>query len=277
MHISSVEYTDFLHREFQKRKERNSSYSMRAFGRDLGIAPQQLCKIMLGRCGLSSSKVDIIVKKMSLSDYEAKLFRLLVESKHSRSSSLRQKAEQESKFLIAEKILKTVDANECPEFLQWYMAPIVLLTELEDFKPNHKYIAKKLSISEKTASKAIALLFEKGFLIADENGRWTAGKNNYAFVGNKLSSLLRKQYSDLIDKAQKSVHQEPFQFRDITSSIMTIDPDDLDLLREEIKKFRHSFLKKSSETLKKPKRIYGLNIQFFPIDQIQDQEKESNL
>ena len=51
MHHST--YHDLINEEFEKRKQINSAYSLRAFARDLGISAPRLSQILNKKQGLS--------------------------------------------------------------------------------------------------------------------------------------------------------------------------------------------------------------------------------
>ncbi|MFS4460461.1 helix-turn-helix domain-containing protein [Bdellovibrio sp. HCB2-146] len=62
----SAFYRTYLKEELQRRKERNSRYSLRAFAKTLSIDNGQLSKIISGKALLSVDLADNISKKLKL-------------------------------------------------------------------------------------------------------------------------------------------------------------------------------------------------------------------
>jgi plasmid maintenance system antidote protein VapI len=65
---------EILTEALRERKLANSSYSLRAFARDLKISPQQLSNVLSGRRGLSVPVAERIAAKLGLSVHEAEIF-----------------------------------------------------------------------------------------------------------------------------------------------------------------------------------------------------------
>ena len=62
MRTNLNELKDFLDKEFSKKVSFNSSYSKRAFARDLGISPSVLSEFQSGKRELSFQNIDKIFK-----------------------------------------------------------------------------------------------------------------------------------------------------------------------------------------------------------------------
>lgn len=66
---------EFLVGEFNRRKERNASYSMRAFARDIGIAKTNVSAVLNGLRKLSRSNVAILATSLNLDEETLEKFK----------------------------------------------------------------------------------------------------------------------------------------------------------------------------------------------------------
>lgn len=101
---SAIEAPEFTAREFvsailRRRQNRNAAYSLRAFARDLEIAPAHLSQVLNGKRRLSPDLASRLASKLSLNirqteyvwlltQYEAKSFSTLKDVLKSRLSEI---------------------------------------------------------------------------------------------------------------------------------------------------------------------------------------------
>ncbi len=64
------DYRDILKQELSKRQKNNPSYSLRAFGRDIELAPSKLSEIISGKQGMSQASGKKVVEKLRLNQEE---------------------------------------------------------------------------------------------------------------------------------------------------------------------------------------------------------------
>lgn len=87
-------YRAILLDNYNRRKARNSSYSLRAFGRDLGLSSSRLSEILSGKTGISLNRGIGIAQRLGLEGDEKNLFLDLIEAEHARSGISRSLARQ---------------------------------------------------------------------------------------------------------------------------------------------------------------------------------------
>ena len=83
--MQNVYYLQKLKEEFSRRKRANSVYSLRAYGRDLGIHPSTLSQVISGKRSLPVKTVKRVTEGLRLRATERTLF---VESVSRRSTTL---------------------------------------------------------------------------------------------------------------------------------------------------------------------------------------------
>lgn len=83
------DYREYLRDELGRRTQTRQQYSMRAFARDLSIAPQNLSMILKGKKNISSEAGIEIAKKLRLSEEETSYFHDLVALSLAKTENLR--------------------------------------------------------------------------------------------------------------------------------------------------------------------------------------------
>jgi uncharacterized protein (TIGR02147 family) len=261
----AITYQHFLFSEFEGRKSRNPGYSLRAFARDLGLAAPKLSEILRGKCGLSEASARRLVIKLGLTDNEAEVFINLVVLKHGRRSQEREAAKENLK-----KLKNAVDFNEISLesfkiLADWYHFAILELTEIQDFKSDSAWIAKKLKITKDLAEKAITRLFDFGLLAQKKDGSWYQTKATLATPSGVPSTAIRSHHRQILNQASDALLDVPVAERDFSATTMAIASDQLEDVQKMIKKFRRELAAKLAKAPEKD-RVYCLALQFFPFD-----------
>ena len=261
---SEISYQHFLLSEFESRKSRNAGYSLRAFARDLDVAAPKLSEILRGKCGLSEASALRISGKIGLSLTETQLFVDLVNAKHSRSKVLKQKAQEKLKSSTAYASYSELSLDTFKIISDWSHFAILELTEVENFKSNHKWIAKKLDLPLAHVESAVERLLDFG-LLENVAGKWVQTQKSLSTPSGVPSSEIKKYHRQILSKAEKSLTEDEISTRDFSAMTMAIPEDAFAEIQNEIKMFRrmisNKYLKKDKKT-----RVYSLAIQLFPLD-----------
>lgn len=86
------DFRKFLRDELKRRHQRNPSYSLRAFARDLKLSASRLCEVLNGHGTLSRMSAVKLAETMGLNDAEAAYFVDLVDQENPRSATRRDEA-----------------------------------------------------------------------------------------------------------------------------------------------------------------------------------------
>ena len=106
---SSIFHIERIKAAFDDRRQRNPSYSLRSFARDLELSPSALSALLNGKKGISKQKALIVSQKIGLSRSEGMVFLLSVVSHHGKSPELRNQAKQ--------KLQRTLEKHLSTEYL----------------------------------------------------------------------------------------------------------------------------------------------------------------
>jgi uncharacterized protein (TIGR02147 family) len=257
-------YHDLLREEFDRRRQVNSAYSLRAFARDLGISAPRLSQVLSRKQGLSIEAARALSKKLRISESERDWFCDSVGALHARSRS--QRSRHEEKFQQYRQLAQAYSELQLEYFKvisDWYHFAILELTHLSDFKSDPDWIAERLGISPLEASEAIARM--KGLeLLGEENGRLVDRFRSLQTENDVPSSALKKFHSQLIQKALSAMYEQDVQEREISSSILSIRRDRLPEFKQKIRKFMREFNSEPEESQGKD-AVFCLSLQFHEI------------
>jgi uncharacterized protein (TIGR02147 family) len=176
-----------LRRELEQRMTRNPRYSLRAFAKDMKVAPALMSDILNGKRGLSRESATALSKRLGFTKTETEVFCDLVESKHARSKIVRLQATARLKDRAAQGVVLkflTLDQEKFNLLSDWYHLAIVELMKTPNYKDDPAWIAKRLGLAAHQVSTALERM-EKLSVIVKQNGR-------YVFKESERSALHSK-------------------------------------------------------------------------------------
>lgn len=263
--VVELTYQHYILTEFQERKSRNPSYSLRAFARDVGVAAPKLSEILRGKKGLSEASARKLAPRLGLSKEESDLFVNLVIAKHARRQHEREGAEERLKQLTTRLRFNEASLDSFKVISDWYHFAILELCDLPDFQSSPSWIAKRLQISEKIATEAVHRLFDLGLLAEKKKGQWYQTEAVLATPSGIPSSAIRNHHRQVLTKAEEALTKFSVEERDFSATTLAVSESHLEEARKMIKTFRRDLAKKLSEAPRKD-RVFCLSIQFFPLD-----------
>lgn len=256
-------YKLFLEHELARRCEKNPRYSLRSFARALGLNPASLSRVLTGKRPLAWKAAQRLLKVLDLSPAEERSFLLsVVEESKSRKlqrlpSDLKQhlKGEVPQGMEVSFETFKTIS--------DWEHYAIRQLTCVKGFRPQAKWIAGQLGITETQSKLAVERLLRVG-LLKKENGTFKKTDDDLIVESpNLTSSALKKHQKQLLQKAADSIENDPIDTRSMSSLTLAIDPAKLPLAKKMISDFEALLGEALSEGERN--QVYQMQISFFPL------------
>ena len=244
---------------------RNASYSLRAFARDLELSASSLSLVMNGKQGLSRVAAERIAERIGFHTEEKEYFCNLVDQIHARSKKAKNRAQRQlNDFDHADHILNLETFRAMSD---WYYFAILELTSLEKFQKSSgtpQWIAKQLGLTVKVCETAIERMKKIGFLEV-VNGKVQQTVGFLATPSGVPSAALKNYHQQVLVKAQAAVIEQSVEERDLSAIVLTMNREDLEWARGEIKSFRRSLMERLE---KNPKRdqVYCLAVQLFGLE-----------
>lgn len=240
---TEYEYRNVLKAEFQKRLSKNPQYSLRAFSRDLSIAPQMLSDVLNEKKDLSLDSAAEITNKLSLNPLSTQNFLDSITLKSCKSDLAKkiilQRMDERNQSLIG---AKSLNAELFKVISDWYHLAILELIKCDNFKYDHRWMAAHLGITVYEVKEAISRL-KTLELIEEENGQLKVTEFHVSALSDVPAQALREHARQILSKGIASLEEQSQKERDISSITMAIDPKLLPDAKKMILQFRRKLCK----------------------------------
>jgi uncharacterized protein (TIGR02147 family) len=260
--MDNVTYKTILEDELSFRIKENSSYSLRAFARDIGISPSQLSDVLKSKTGLSSKKAVCIASNLSFSSKESEMFKALVEVEHGRSSKIIEDAKKIIEAMKYDSDFKGLSFDGFKLISDWEYFAILSTMELDDYDGSVQFIANCLSIDLPIVEDCIKRLLKLD-LIDLQGGKFVATGEMFRTSNDIESSALKRFHKQHLKKSLNAIDNVPTELRDITTMTMAIDINKISEAKKVITKFRRELSQFLESDTKND--VYNLNIQLIPL------------
>lgn len=234
----------YLNRKFNEKKERNGSYSLRAYAMYLQVDQSTLTKVMKGNRHFSTKTRDRLLKKLASNDNE--LREVIAEIKLRDGNFL----------MIEEEVIELISS--------WHYLAILELIKLPSFKHTLQDISEVLGI-EPIVTKAIVAKLERLEFIKIVDSKFILLQPNNSWVTTEKTSLARKLLQQsFLEKSQKALEEISFELRDHSAITIAIDVRRIKELkmriREIIKDFGHYAQRTGTFN-----EVYTMTLSLFPL------------
>ncbi len=259
-----LSYQDILIFEYERRVQKNSHYSRRAFARDLSLSASFLSQILTSKKKLSPDKASIIVNKIQCSQKQKDLFLTLVRLADAKSdeykATIRKELSKKNKNLIRYKELKHATFQVVAN---WHYHALLALTELDGFIYDIAWISKKLGVSSDKVSTTIKVLKNLN-LVKEIDGTL---KNHFQMlrVASVPSRAIREHHHQFLELADTALRTQTADEIDISGSTIAINIDRMPEARKLIKEFRENMIELLDDAGKNT-QVYRLSVQLFRVD-----------
>lgn len=257
-------YHELLNEHFERRKNINNSYSLRAFARDLGVSSARLSQVLNKKHGLSVAAAKDLALKLKLGSEEMNWFVESVGASHSRDKVKRDQFSQRlQEYKRTAKKFSEIHLEYFKVISDWYHFAILELTYLESFENCHQWMADKLGITIEEVSEAIARLKHLD-LIVEEDGKLKDVFKFLATSNDVPSASLKKFHQQLMKKAMEALYEQDVLNREISSNVFSIRKEKLPEFKEKIRVFRRDIENEASQ-VKGKDAVYCLSMQFYEL------------
>jgi hypothetical protein len=247
--MEKLEPLQILRAEFTARSQRNPSYSLRAFGKSLGLSHTVLSLAMSGKRPLSRKSALLIAEHLDLPPDRAAA---LVAAGSRKAMPHR---------LAGEYAL--IDLETFNLISDWIHYAILSLIETQGARFEPKWIAKRLKLNETQAKLAMDRLVETG-LVHEVKGKWRRSQKPIKVENNKSTPSTRNFHRQLLEKALESLDHDPIETRDFSSITLPMSAGQIPYAKERIRQFRRELAAELGQKAN-PKEVYNLTVQIYPV------------
>lgn len=269
-----AELIQLIQSRFAEIQVKRPEYSMRAFSRTLGLTASQFSEIIRGkrpvtrkiairildRLDIDPETAGALVEKLPVKQTRRKRAKASLQ-KQLKIKPSDQGSQQQSKKRVLNYVQLSTD--EFRLIADWYYLAILSLAETKNFYGDPVWISKRLGIRERDARSAVDGLIRLGLLERTKSGKLRATGKQFTTTNDIPDSSIRKNHSQGLEQAKEVLDQVPVELREITASIISIDPKLLPKAKERLREIKREITQLLEGGDKK--EVYRLGIQLFPL------------
>lgn len=259
--LKATNVRQVLKQEFEKRREKNTRYSLRSFARDLSLTSSQLSKVFNGLAGLSQESAAKIAKTLQYNNEETSHFINLVNREYSRSKLGKHSAHE--KLIHQEAAFTPLQGGGVHHLQKWYYLPLMCLTGLRDFREDSEWIARKIKMPESEVLPAIEHLIEIKMLARDRDEKLEVTGEYFSNAKGLPNLAVRRFHRQFLKKAADALEEQNTHERYLSTIILSVDDDEMSEAQMFIKNFLSDFRKKFCNESTQKKQVYSLGVQYF--------------
>ncbi len=248
-------YQALLREQFVKKRKRNPEFSLRAFAKQLGMAPGGLSRLLNGKMGISVNRAHEIASKLKLTDQETETFLNLVQLEKAKTS--------ETKERILKRIERTegtplhdLGVDHFKTISEWY--PLAILKIASEPKMNRTVqgMSKMLGVSSSEIIQALERLQRLELVEQDKGGAYKRIPETEVHTHFKAQSdAARKYYGEVIEMVKKNVENELPATRAIGAKVIVLDESQLNAAMDLTLEY-HRKLGELSDKSKNKEKVY---------------------
>lgn len=236
--------------EYEKRKNRNPQYSLRALARDIGLSRTTVIDVISGKRKLSPQNIDKLSARLKLEKAEISL--------------LRSETQKTWSQLENERSRRILNEEDFEMLYSWYYYGILNLASVKNSKSSPKWIAAQLGITMEEAQKALRVL-KKMKAVSTEGGKLFRLISPTRTTMDIPSRHIRELHRQFLYLAEDSLENVDISLRDIGSITIPIDPGKLPVAKQMLLDFRRKLTETLAPDRNSPTEVvYTLATQIFP-------------
>lgn len=252
-----------LRAELAERQERRTSYSTRAFARDLGLSAAYLTLLLQGKRRLALKRAQELLRHTRWPKAKRRLFLGLIQVEAAVDPAARRDALAEvAEAAAGQKEHPALPLDTFRLISQWHHSAILELVETAGFDGEPLAIARRLGISPAQADVSVARLIRLGLLTQTPQG--LVKTNATVEVGSVPSKAIRTHHREMLELAQRALDEQSFDQREVSGMITAIDPKLLPELKAKMTQFRKEVLELAQSGDRTA--VYRLSLQLFRLD-----------
>ncbi|WP_168196668.1 TIGR02147 family protein [Bdellovibrio sp. ZAP7] len=259
--LKSQTYRDFIFEEFKKRKTKNSSYSMRAFARDLDLNASRLSEIMNGKVGLSDLKGAEMAGRFGLSGKDREYFLDLIRAEHSRSSIAKKEARERVRMYLLDE--RTLTDSEVHAVVDWRNLALLELLAVPEIETSASSFAKRLGLPVSEVEEVVAQLVASKML--DTTGeRWQALEGDFTTSADVSSHAIQNFHHQMLKRADRAIQNDAVEEREFSSVIFAMSAEQMKYAKDRLREFRRALVR-DLEAIPGKEKVFSLSMQLFEL------------
>ncbi len=260
-------YRDILFQHFEKKKIRNSRYSLRAFARDLEVPVSRLSDVFTGKKSPSLPMATHLALKMGLGTLQKDLFITSIQLEKEKIQARKSLVEKRLE-LIQKKVQSQWTLEHFELVSKWLDHAICVAISLDKPPKTPEQLAQMFGVDVAEVNASLEKLLAQNDIVETADG-WMATEATSTTPDDKPSLAIRQFHSEILTKAKASLANDPMEVRDFTSIIFSVNTQELPILKKRIAEMRDQLMMEFGST-KDCDAVYDLSLVLFPISEIKE-------
>lgn len=246
-------------------KERNPSFSLRAWAKKLGYkSSSYLNEMVNGHKPISIDLAGRVALQLDLPFKERKCLELLV---------LRETVQGQERVIfqelldtvVPEQETKDLSVDEFRLVADWYHFVLMEMAELKDFKEDHNILSQRLgeSVSPELVKVALERLIRLDLLKRDKNGKLRRTKALFNVSSKIPNSAIRIHHRQMLEKAILALENQKVNERFFSGCTIAVDQDEVQKVEGIIEDFQKKLCALLQGKDRRFDSVYRVGIQVF--------------
>lgn len=266
-----LNYRQYLNDFYEAKKKLNPSYSYRVFvNRGNLNSPSHLKMVIDGSRNLTLNTIPKYLKALGLKrKMDEQFFKLLVQYNQELNPDKKINIFNEIMELKRKKGLSLLQKHQFNLLAHWFYVAIYVLIDIPGFKNDPEWISARLKHKVSPAQVTDTLdTLETLELIEKDPIKGYSQTNGALSTDETVKDIsIHVYHKEMIELAKSSLNFDPLHVREFGGVTLAIDKSKLDLVKDKIRTFRKE-MNELTTNMEDPDQVYQLNIQFFPLTEV---------
>lgn len=259
-------YLHLLNEDYQTRNKRNSSYSIRAYAKQLDINPGVLNQILNGKRGLPFQLAKKVIEKLKLTEKQEDLFMRSAFYSRQELDNLQKERSYKNVFLMTE------EEKYTKIMCEWEYYAFIALMDVHNFSDDLNWIASKLGVVPGRIEEIIAVLIGLKIIKKGDN-TFLCDFDKISYGIDRDSEAFKTVQKNNMLIASKKIDQYANEICHFNSLTLSVQPKNI----RQAKLLIDDFIVRITSLLEDGEQVdvYKFCVQLFPIS-LTETEREEN-
>ncbi|MGL1901327.1 MAG: TIGR02147 family protein [Fibrobacterales bacterium] len=266
-----LDYREFLRYVYELRNQTSQSFTYRSIAQKLNMHHSLVARIFRGERHISDKSIHEFAKVIGLKKLKRDYFSLLVTYGKSDKPEVIKECFEKMMHLKPVKVMVVQD-SEYRLFKNWYSQAIHGVLEFFPFSGDYRALSQKLSpaITISEAKEGIEVLKNLNFIAEDDDGNWRPVNAHLTSGDRWKSAAIHSYHKEILALASNSLDIHRKDQRDFSSLTISMDSEDVPVIKEILKKTRDTIVKTvGRKDADKSDSVFQLALNFFPMSRLE--------
>lgn len=261
-------YKDFLHAELSYRHEKNPSYSLRAFARDLGVSPSRLSLVLQQKANLSFQKARLASECLFKANEDKKYFEQLVLAEVARNKKISEEAKSFVQKHRREGTARELLDTEFACISEWYFLAIFNFLLIANTKQKTEIYNEFPFLSKTEIDRVLSILLRLDIVEQAADGVFEAKEDFITAIYGYKSMAVRIYHKSILKQSIELMERLPVEERCFHSRMLPMTFDDYQKVKTYMEQNMAELNTKFSLSKKEGKKaVYAVNFQIVRLNQ----------